>query len=70
MRQVVLDVLQKEMDLKHIPAVVIQVSYQNEVVLKEAIGNRVVYPTQAPLQLNTMFDLTSLTKVVATLPPF
>ncbi|KNE18754.1 serine hydrolase domain-containing protein [Virgibacillus pantothenticus] len=68
MKKKVLEFLQNEIDLKHIPGAVIQVSFQGEILLKEAIGNRAVYPTSAPMQLNTIFDLASLTKVVAALP--
>jgi CubicO group peptidase (beta-lactamase class C family) len=68
MKNEVLTFLQKEIDLGHIPGAVIHVSYQNNIVLQEAIGNRVVFPNKEPMQINTIFDLASLTKVVATLP--
>lgn len=70
MKSEVLSFLQKEIDDGLIPGAVIQISYQNEVILREAIGNRVVYPNKAPMSLDTVFDLASLTKVVATLPAF
>lgn len=60
--------LQKEIDQEHIPGAVIHISYQNKVILQEAIGNRVCFPTKALMMLDTVFDLASLTKVVATLP--
>jgi CubicO group peptidase (beta-lactamase class C family) len=68
MREKVLDFLQKEIQLNHIPGAVIHVSYQGECVLEEAVGNRVVYPHKEPMSINTVFDLASLTKLVATLP--
>lgn len=68
MREKVLSYLQKEIDLKHIPGAVIQVSHQGETVLREAIGNRTEVPHPAPMQEDTVFDLASLTKVVGTLP--
>lgn len=68
MKTKVLDFLQKEVDLKHIPGAVIHISYQKQVVLQEAIGHRRVFPEKEPMELDTVFDLASLTKVVATLP--
>lgn len=68
MRNKVLQFLQNEIDLEHIPGAVIQVSFNKEVILQEAIGNRVVYEEKAPMKSDTVFDLASLTKIVATLP--
>lgn len=68
MQNSVRDFLQKEVELEHIPGAVIHVSYQQEVLLQEAIGNRAVHPEKSPMTLNTVFDLASLTKVVATTP--
>lgn len=60
--------LQQEIDLNHIPGAVISVSYQDDIILQEAFGHRVVHPEKSPMTLDTVFDLASLTKVVATLP--
>lgn len=68
MREKVLAFLQQEIDQQHIPGAVIHISFQKQTILKEAIGNRVVYPKKEPMKLTTIFDLASLTKVVATLP--
>lgn len=68
MKDKMLHFLQKEIELQHIPGAVLHVSHQGENVLQEAIGYRVVYPEKAPMDVNTVFDLASLTKVVATLP--
>lgn len=68
MRETVLDFLQKEIDSDHIPGAVIQISHNDEVILKEAIGNRAVHPARSTMKIETVFDLASLTKVVATLP--
>lgn len=68
MREEVLAFLQKEIDLKRIPGAVLQVSHQGEVMLRESIGNKSVHPHPSPMQQDTVFDLASLTKVVATLP--
>ncbi|WP_010677292.1 serine hydrolase domain-containing protein [Bacillus timonensis] len=68
MKEKVLPFLQREIDLQHIPGAVIHISYQKETILQEAIGHRVVFPKKEPMKLETIFDLASLTKVVATLP--
>lgn len=68
MKEKVLTFLQKEIDLKHIPGAVIYVSHQGKVLLQEAIGNKVVHPEPSEMELDTVFDLASLTKVVSTLP--
>ena len=68
MKGKVLHFLQKEIDLEHIPGAVLSVSYQGEIILEEVIGKRTVFPEETPMKLNTIFDLASLTKVVATLP--
>ena len=68
MRDKVIEFLQREVELNHIPGAVIHVSHKGNVVMQEAVGNRAVFPEKAPMQLDTVFDLASLTKVVATLP--
>jgi CubicO group peptidase (beta-lactamase class C family) len=68
MKREVIDFLHNEIQLNHIPGAVIYVSYQGECVLEEAVGNRVVYPNKEPMTVNTVFDLASLTKLIATLP--
>jgi CubicO group peptidase (beta-lactamase class C family) len=68
MKAKVLEFLQKEIENQHIPGAVIHVSYQQQILLQEAIGYREIFPDRAPMELDTVFDLASLTKVVATLP--
>lgn len=70
MREMVLDFLQKEIDLEHIPGAAISVSHKGKVLFEEAIGYKSFYPEKRSMELNTIFDLASLTKVVATLPAF
>ena len=61
--------LQNEINQKHIPGAVIQVSHRGEVLFEEALGWRIDYEEeQEPMRMDTVFDLASLTKVVATLP--
>lgn len=68
LRERVIHFLQEEVDKQHIPGAVISVSYQNEILVQEAVGYRVVHPSLEPMKLDTVFDIASLTKVVATLP--
>lgn len=69
MEKKITEFLQKEIDQKHIPGAVIQVNHKGEVVFEEALGWRIDYEEeQEPMRINTVFDLASLTKVVATLP--
>src|SRR5699024_3378284 len=42
--------------------------HQNQIVLQEAVGSRFVHlENKEPMKLDTIFDLASLTKVIATL---
>lgn len=68
MREKVLEFLQQEIDAQHIPGAVIHVSHQGEVLMQNAIGDRSLYPARNPMSIDTVFDIASLTKVVATLP--
>lgn len=66
--QAVLDFLQAEVEAEHIPGAVVLVSAHGEVILHEAVGYRSIHPARQPMSADTVFDLASLTKVVATLP--
>lgn len=68
MENKVIEFLRKEIELEYIPGAVLHVSYQGETVIQEAMGERAVYPEKSPMSLDTVFDLASLTKVVATTP--
>lgn len=70
MREMVLDFLQNEIDLEHIPGAAISVSHKGKIILEEAIGYKSILPEKRSMELNTIFDIASLTKVVATLPAF
>ena len=60
------DIVQREIALHHIPGAVIVVGGPNGVIYREAFGDRVVAPEHERLTPDTIFDLASLTKVVAT----
>ena len=68
MKESIRNFLQKEVDLKHIPGAVIQVAHKGEILVEEAVGHKAVYPEKEEMELDTVFDLASVTKVVATLP--
>lgn len=50
------------------PGAVVLVGHHGKVVYQKAYGMRSLEPTREPMTLNTIFDLASLTKVVATTP--
>ena len=51
---------------KEMPGAVVLVGRQGRIVYRKAFGNRAVEPKIEPMTLDTIFDLASLTKVVAT----
>ncbi|NGP46182.1 beta-lactamase family protein [Bacillaceae bacterium SIJ1] len=68
MKEALIHFLQKEVAQSHIPGAAMVVSHEGKVIVKEAVGHRMVYPYEAPMEVDTVFDLASLTKVVATMP--
>jgi len=62
-----LDGLMDEMmDTGRMPGAVLLVARHGNIVWREAYGMAEVEPTPRPMKVNTLFDLASLTKVVAT----
>ncbi len=59
---------QTEVDAGRIPGAVILIGTRRRTLYRQAIGNRVLKPTLEPMRTDTIFDLASLTKVVATTP--
>ncbi len=51
---------------KKLPGAVVLVGRGDRTLYQKAIGNRAVVPSAEPMTLDTIFDLASLTKVVAT----
>lgn len=51
-----------------IPGAVAMVRHRGASVLHEALGNAAIEPTSRPMQLDTVFDLASLTKPLITTP--
>lgn len=60
--------IEQEIAAGHLPGAVLSIAHRGAEIMKQAYGNRVTYPEVAPMSVNTVFDLASLTKVVATLP--
>ncbi len=59
-------VARREIACGHIPGAVILVGHQGRIVYRKAFGLRAVEPCPQPMTVDTIFDLASLTKVVAT----
>ena len=51
-----------------IPGAVVLVGHKGEVVYRRAFGSRSIEPHREPMTLDTIFDLASLTKSIATAP--
>ncbi len=49
-----------------VPGAVVIVGYQDKIVYRQAFGQRMVSPQVLPMTTDTIFDIASLTKVVAT----
>lgn len=64
-----IEFLQRKINKKHIPGAVLQINHKGKAIVEEALGWRIDFEDERePMQLNTVFDVASLTKVVATLP--
>jgi uncharacterized protein YbbC (DUF1343 family)/CubicO group peptidase (beta-lactamase class C family) len=59
-------VVRQEMASGGIPGAVILVGHQGKIVYRQAFGYRSLVPQRQPMTEDTVFDLASLTKVVAT----
>src|ERR1700689_5458504 len=61
-------VLQSAVDHAEIPGAVLLVGHRGKVVYEKAVGMRALMPAREPMTTDTIFDIASLTKVVATAP--
>jgi len=50
------------------PGAVILAGHRGQIIYQGVFGNRRIVPDIAPMQLDTLFDMASLTKVIATTP--
>jgi uncharacterized protein YbbC (DUF1343 family)/CubicO group peptidase (beta-lactamase class C family) len=60
------EIIKAEIAKKQLPGAVVIVGRKGKVVWRRAYGNRAVEPSSEPMTVDTIFDLASLTKVVAT----
>ncbi|MBS4218756.1 beta-lactamase family protein [Bacillus sp. FJAT-49711] len=67
MKEEVIRFLQKEIDLENIPGAAIYISHKGTSILEEVVGYRALAPKKEPMQIDTVFDLASLTKIVTTM---
>ena len=61
-------VIEDAIEQKQCPGAVVLVGHQGKVVYRKAYGMRSLEPTREVMTLDTIFDVASLTKVVATTP--
>ncbi len=59
-------VIQQAIHDGNIPGAVLLVGHDGHVIYRKAYGNRALEPRREPMALDTIFDLASLTKVIAT----
>ena len=59
-------VINEEINQQHLPGAVVLVSRKGRIMWQKSYGARVVEPTHEAMTAETIFDLASLTKVVAT----
>ncbi len=57
---------QEEIATGHLPGAVVLLGHQSRVVYRQAFGQRCLEPQPQPMTVETVFDLASLTKVLAT----
>lgn len=60
------DIVHREIDGGHVPGAVVLIGQEDEIVYRHAFGLRATRPQAVPMTVDTIFDLASLTKVVAT----
>ena len=59
-------IAEQEIRSGHMPGGVVLVGHNGRIAYRKAFGNRCVEPRPEPMLLDTVFDIASLTKVVAT----
>ena len=62
------DVVQEAIRREQLPGAVVLVGDRHQSVFREAFGQRALVPSPEPMTADTIFDIASLTKVVATTP--
>jgi len=59
-------VVNEAIERGQLPGAVVLVGRQGRIVYRKAFGNRAIEPRKTPMTIDTVFDLASVTKVVAT----
>ncbi|MFZ5593504.1 MAG: exo-beta-N-acetylmuramidase NamZ domain-containing protein [Pseudomonadota bacterium] len=59
-------IVEQEIQVSNLPGAVIVIGHQGKVVYRHAFGNRMLKPETLPMTEDTIFDIASLTKPVAT----
>ena len=59
-------VVEEEIAKGNFPGAVVLVGQQDDIVYRQAFGNKIVDPCEEPTERNTIFDLASMTKPIAT----
>src|ERR1700741_940563 len=59
-------IIQNSIQYHEVPGAVVLVGHNGEIIYRKAFGDRALEPRVEPMTLDTIFDLASLTKVVAT----
>ena len=62
------DAVQASIEAKEVPGAVVLVARHGRIVYLKAFGHRALVPSPEPMTVDTVFDMASLTKVVATSP--
>ncbi|KAA6329581.1 hypothetical protein EZS27_021624, partial [termite gut metagenome] len=60
------EAIQKAIDNKEIPGAVLAIVHHGKMVYLKAFGNKQIYPQTVPMDVNTVFDLASVSKSVST----
>src|SRR5262249_48095303 len=60
------DAINQAIQQKRLPGAVVLIGHNGQIVYEKAYGNRALVPKIEPMTLDTVFDVASLTKVVAT----
>jgi len=60
------DIAKKAIQAGRIPGAVILIGHEGKVVYRRAFGQSALKPKKLPMAMNTIFDVASLTKVIAT----
>ncbi len=66
--QAIEDLLREATRERRLPGAVVLVARQGKVVFWRAVGDRALIPERRPMNLTTIFDVASLTKVMVTAP--